>query len=266
MITSAANPRVKEVIRLQTQAKARRDTGLYTVEGLRMAQEAPEKDLVSVWASERFVQEHPKAWEDLQGRVMDPQEAQVVGERVFDKLSQTCSPQGILCVLRQRTCQPEDMLTGQNPLLLILDRIQDPGNLGTILRTAEAAGAAGVLLGEGCVELYNPKVIRSTMGAIYRVPVGEVEDLVQVLAFLRERGVRLFAAHLEGEGPYDQEDFTGPCGFLIGNEGRGLRPAVSQAAHTRVRIPMAGQAESLNAAVAASVLAFEAARQRRNQG
>ena len=147
--------------------------------------------------------------------------------------------------------------------MMVLDRLQDPGNVGTILRTAEGAGVTGVMLDAECADIYNPKTIRSTMGSIFRMPFCYEEDLEEGIRKLKERGVCVYAAHLEGKQSYDEADYRGPCAFLIGNEGNGLRPQIARMADTYIRIPMAGQVESLNAAIAATVLMFETGRQRR---
>ena len=122
----------------------------------------------------------------------------------------------------------------------------------------------GIIMSRDCVDIYNPKTIRSTMGALYRMPFVYVEDLHETLQELKNRNIRLFAAHLEGRNNYEEEDYTGNTGFLIGNEGNGLTEELSAAADAWVKIPMAGKVESLNAAVAASILMFETARQRRS--
>ena len=147
---------------------------------------------------------------------------------------------------------------------MILDTIQDPGNLGTILRAGEGAGITGVIMNDTTADIYNPKVIRSTMGSVCRVPFVYTAALPQTLANIKKRGVRLYAAHLEGRNNYEKEDYTVDTGFLIGNEANGLSSETASMADAYVKIPMMGKVESLNAAVAASVLMFEAARQRRN--
>ena len=152
---------------------------------------------------------------------------------------------------------------GRASLLMVLDNLQDPGNLGTILRAGEAAGVTGVVMSSDCVDIYNPKVIRSTMGSIYRMPFIYVEDLPTVVKMLGEKEIHTYAAHLKGKRSYEEEDFTKGTAFLIGNEGNGLQDEVADAAEIYVKIPMCGEVESLNAAIAASVLMFEAARQRR---
>ena len=148
------------------------------------------------------------------------------------------------------------------PLIMALENLQDPGNLGTVLRTAEGAGVTGILLSSGCVDLYNPKVIRSTMGSIYRMPFFVADDFHAAIRELKEHGVRWYAAHLKGEDSYDRKDYRQPTGFLIGNESRGLSDETAKLADGYIRIPMCGRVESLNAAVASAILMYEASRQR----
>ena len=155
------------------------------------------------------------------------------------------------------------MQAGGQRLFLALEDIQDPGNLGTIIRTAEGAGITGIIMSDDCVDVYNPKTIRSTMGSVYRMPFLYVHDLPEIILALQAKGVCIFAAHLEGSSAYDEADYCRKCAFLIGNEGNGLRAEVAACADQYIKIPMCGQVESLNAAVAASVVMFEAARQRR---
>ena len=128
---------------------------------------------------------------------------------------------------------------------------------------AEGAGVTGILMDRECVDIYNPKTIRSTMGSVYRMPFVYVEDLGKGIQDLKDKGITTYAAHLEGKHSYDEEDLTNPCAFLIGNEGNGLRREIADMADCYIKIPMLGQVESLNAAIASSVLMFEAARQRR---
>jgi TrmH family RNA methyltransferase len=149
---------------------------------------------------------------------------------------------------------------------LVLDGVQDPGNLGTMLRTGEGAGVTGVIMNRQTVDLFNPKTIRSTMGSLYRVPFFVAEDLTETLRQLKEEGVKLYAAHLSGTISYDEPDYTGPCGFLIGNEGNGLSEETAREADTYIRIPMEGRVESLNAAISAGLLLYECNRQRRKAG
>jgi TrmH family RNA methyltransferase len=182
-------------------------------------------------------------------------------ERLFRSVSATETPQGIAALVRLRTARLEDMLK-QTPLLVTLCGVQDPGNVGTIVRTAEAFGATGVIACRGCAHPLAPKALRASAGSALRLPViaGASEDAL--LRELRERGLRQFAASLSGAaGPCDA-DLRAPCNIWIGGEGAGLPPAIERAADASIRIPLHPPVESLNAAVAAAILLYEAARQR----
>ncbi|WP_270666139.1 23S rRNA (guanosine(2251)-2'-O)-methyltransferase RlmB [Faecalimonas umbilicata] len=261
MITSTSNARVKELVQLQKKSKVRNEQGVFLVEGVKMYQEIPQEQLVKVYVSETFAD---KQKEEI-NRLKDRRKLEYLSDHVFQYVSDTKTPQGILCVVRQTTYCLEDILEAEDAHLLVLDNLQDPGNLGTILRTAEGAGVTGIIISKESVDIYNPKVIRSTMGSIYRVPFVYVEDLKEAIAKVKAHGIFTYAAHLDGKNSYDKEDYTKKTAFLIGNEGNGLRKEIADLADTWIRIPMQGQVESLNAAIATSVLMFETARQRRNQ-
>ena len=258
MITSTSNQKVKEIVQLQKKGRLRNEQGVFIVEGIRMVREIPPAQMVQMYVTEEFYREN-------KGELPQGIRPEVVSSQVFAAMSDTKTPQGILAVVRQRSYQIEEMLRQEQAHILVLDNLQDPGNLGTVFRTAEAAGVTGIIMSRDCVDIYNPKTVRSTMGAIFRQPFVYVDDLTETISYMKESGVRVYAAHLEGKHTYDQEDYCGKTAFLIGNEGNGLRSEVAACADTWVRIPMAGQAESLNAAVAAAVLMFEVSRQRRGR-
>lgn len=262
MITSNSNPKVKKLLTWQKKRKVREEDGIYIVEGLRMFVEASEDKVREVYVSESF---YKKKREEL---CLDAwgKKLEILSDSVYGHVSDTKTPQGVLVVMEQMKYSLEEVIAGKEgraSLLMVLDNLQDPGNLGTILRAGEAAGVTGVVMSSDCVDIYNPKVIRSTMGSIYRMPFIYVEDLPTVVKMLGEKEIHTYAAHLKGKRSYEEEDFTKGTAFLIGNEGNGLRDEVADAAEIYVKIPMCGEVESLNAAIAASVLMFEAARQRR---
>ena len=162
--------------------------------------------------------------------------------------------------------QPEELIReavrrreqeGRDPLFLLLEDVQDPGNLGTMIRTAEGAGADGIFMTEGCVDVYNPKTIRSTMGSLYRVPFVCGASLLEVTALLKKEKITTYAAHLKGEKFFHEIDYHGGSAFLIGNEGNGLREETADLADTYLKIPMEGKLESLNAAMAAGLLMYQ---------
>lgn len=258
MITSTSNQRIKELVQLQKKSRARNDAGVFIVEGIRMIREVPEEKLVSLYVTEDFYKKHKS---ELPGKHIKPE---FVTPTVFAYISDTKTPQGVLAVVRQNHYSEKEMMKGEKTHLLVLDNLQDPGNVGTIFRTAEAAGVTGIILSRDSVDIYNPKTIRSTMGAVFRMPFLYVEDLPETIERLKKENIHVYAAHLAGKNAYDEEDYKTGTAFLIGNEGNGLRDEVADCADIRIRIPMEGQAESLNAAVAASILMFEVSRQRRS--
>ena len=184
-------------------------------------------------------------------------------DSVFRQLSDTVAPQGILAVVRMPRYDKEKIEQAQaggiyeQAKLLVLENIQDPGNMGTILRTAEGAGISGIVLGKGCVDLFNPKVVRATMGSLFRVPYYFCGDIIFEVAALKERGFTFYAAHLQGEKAYCEPDYQGQLGILIGNEANGLSEELSALADVKVKIPMEGRLESLNAAISAALFAYE---------
>lgn len=267
MITSMSNPRIKEVQQLLKKAKVRRESGLFVVEGVKMFREAPKGRIESVYAASSFLQDgENQGLLKSKGVTEENGKLQAVDDRVFKSLSDTVTPQGVLCLVKQEECSLEEIMTddksGCPPFLMVLEDLQDPGNLGTIVRTGEGAGVTGIILSKNCVDLYNPKVIRSTMGSVYRMKVCRVDSVAGILPKLHGCGVRSFAAHLRGERFYDEEDYGCGTAFLIGNEGNGLSDETAEAAMELIKIPMAGQVESLNAAMAAGVLMYEVSRQR----
>lgn len=257
MITAASNSRIRRLIQLNQKAKARKAENVFVVEGIKMFLEAPVQSIKEVYVSESFL-ERSACVDRLRQTGYE-----VVADPLFPKISDTCTPQGILCVVEQFHYNMKELLQKDAPLLLILENIQDPGNLGTMLRTAEGAGVDGIIMSRDTVDIYNPKVIRSTMGSVYRMPFLYADDLGAAIARLKEAGVNVCAAHLKGKRMYTEADYSTKTAFLIGNEGNGLRDETAEMADTYIKIPMEGKVESLNAAVAAAVLMYEAARQRR---
>ncbi len=257
MITSNSNAQVKRLLQLQKKSKARDEEKVFLVEGLRMFSEVPVERVQKVYISESL---YNKKKQELH---LEKFSVEILSDSVFQYVSDTKTPQGILCIVEQKKYDIEELLNIDNPHFVVLDNLQDPGNLGTIVRTAEGAGVDAIFLSKESVDIYNPKTIRSTMGSIYRMPVIYVDDLLELLNIFKQRGIKSYAAHLEGKKSYDKEDYQSGTAILIGNEGNGLRDEVAENADVWVQIPMQGKVESLNAAIAASILMFEVYRQRR---
>lgn len=262
MITSLNNRTVKEIVALSQKSKERQKKDVFVVEGIKMFMEAPGERICEVYIARSAEQEILGVCKEK----LDGLSYELVSDEVFAKMSDTVTPQGILCLVRQfhydLTFAPKGNVKKQ-PLYIILEDVQDPGNLGTIFRTAEAVGISAVIMSSRTVDIYNPKTIRSTMGAVYRVPFLYVEDVSSIIKVLQQNGVSVYAAHLAGKAYYESYDYRKGTAFMIGNEGKGLREETAACADALVKIPMEGCVESLNAAVASSVLLFEAYRQRR---
>ena len=274
MITSLSNGRIKQLITLRDKSRARNKEGLFLAEGIKMFEEAPLGQLKEVYVSETLWRELEKdseksrIWKKLNACSEQGIFIEQLSEEVFRKVSDTQTPQGILFEMEQLSYELETLIKqavsrqkegGRTPLFLMLEDIQDPGNLGTMIRTGEGAGVDGVIMSRGTVDIYNPKTIRSTMGSLYRVPFLYVEELAPAITLLQQSGIKVYAAHLNGKQYFDELSYEGGSAFLIGNEGNGLRRETADMADTYLKIPMEGKLESLNAAVAAALLLYQAA-------
>lgn len=259
MITSTSNERIKKIIKCKKSARERRKEKIFLVEGIRMFVEIPEELCREVYMTEDFLEKHKEQIpEYLLSKV------ELVAPHVMEAMTDTKTPQGVISVVSQPIYSIEEVCMQKEdsePLILALENLQDPGNLGTIVRTAEGAGVTGIVMSADTVDIYNPKVVRATMGSIFRVPFCYVEDLTGWITSMNAQQVGTFSAHLQGTSFYDF-DYQKPTIFCIGNEGNGLTEALSQATEYKIRIPMMGKVESLNAATAATVLMYEAMRQR----
>jgi TrmH family RNA methyltransferase len=254
MITSAQNTKIKWVKSLQASSRTRRQEGLWVVEGVRLAEEA----LASGWTP-KLVLHTPEPGERIQAAIEGFAARQVaiemVSEAVMRSASDTETPQGILVVLEQQSLALPDNLD----FVFIPDGVRDPGNLGTMLRTAAAAGVQAVFLPPGAVDPFLPKVVRSGMGAHFRLPIYSL-DWQEIASRLATMPVYLASA---GEGlPYTQADWRSPLALIVGGEAQGAGEQAWALSPIAVQIPMPGQMESLNAAMAAGILIFEVLRQR----
>lgn len=257
-ITSGQNPYYKQAKQLNSR-KQREENGLFLVEGVRFLDEAiaSKANIERIFISETFLEGCSRAYLD----VLEGFELNLLPDRLFKELADTETPQGAAAVVKRQRLELDKVLGGRN-LYVILEAIQDPGNLGTIIRTADAAGFTGVLVSKGCADVYSPKVLRATMGSIFHIPVVGVTDMRGAMTGLRAGGVKLLAAHLRGDVSYYQVDMKQNIALLVGSEANGLSEETAALADELVKIPMPGLAESLNASVAAGLLLFESVRQR----
>ncbi len=256
MITSTRNPHIQWVRKLQERPAERREAGMFLVEGVRLAEEA----LAASWGPRMvlFSDELSERGQALlEGFAAQGAEVVQVSAAVLQACSAAQHAQGILAVLPIHLLPLPDELD----FIFIPDGMRDPGNLGSMLRTASAAGVQAVLLMEGSVDPWSPKVVRAAMGAHFRLPLLSL-TWQEIESLLSKRGIQLYLASAHSGIPYLQADFCKPLGVLIGGEAEGASPAGRALAQQEVRIPMPGGGESLNAAAAAAILLFEVVRQR----
>jgi RNA methyltransferase, TrmH family len=258
-VASRQNPLVKEL----RQAFARGEhtaNGACAIEGPRLVEEAIRSGLR--FRAVFFRQSSLAVADRLLPQIAAQVETVLLPNEVFDSAVATETPQGVAALAKVRSFTLDDMLRPYQPLVVALSGLQDPGNLGTILRSAEAFGASGALLGEGTVSQFNSKAVRASAGSVFRLPVVAVK-LEETIPRLRQAGLRLVATSSHGGAPADQANLASPLALFIGNEGAGLPPELMSQMDETVVVPHPGQVESLNAAVAASILLYEASRQRR---
>jgi TrmH family RNA methyltransferase len=260
MITSSSNSQIKNLIALQSKSKVRSSQEAFVTEGVKMFAETDPSSIVKVYVSESFYSSMSSKDEAFFKNF----EYEIVSDKVLREAADTQTPQGILAIVKQPHYDFEQLICNPKANLILLEDLRDPGNMGTIIRTAEGAGVTGLIISKTSVDIFNPKVVRSTMGALYRVPFVYVEDFQDSLKRIQEENITIYASHLQANKFYDEETYEGKCGIIIGNEANGISEQSSSIANRLIKIPMEGKLESLNASVAAAILMYEVYRQRRN--
>ena len=292
MITSKDNARIKHIKRLMDKAKVRREEGLFVLEGRKAVTEACRQGLAcEIYLSEELIGETVpdedrlfEVWTEISGLSPDVGRnncpvMETLSTELFRQLSDTVTPQGVLAVVRMPEYDSEEIFQKEDCKIICLEDVRDPGNIGTIIRTAEGARIDAVVLSRGCADVYQPKVTRATMGSVLRVPCLSAETLPSgqeersgdehggdgfpdAMRYLKSSRFSLYAAHLQGAVDYREPSYDGRVGILIGNEANGLSNEAAELADVKVKIPMKGELESLNAAVSAALLMYEVERNR----
>jgi TrmH family RNA methyltransferase len=267
MLTSTQNPLVKEIRKLH-QAKGRREQQLFLLEGTHLLEEACAVDypLVTVCCTPDWQERHQELWQNAVTRC---QRAEVVSQEVLKAIATTVQPDGVVATAERRLT-PDLENSPKSPLLasigLALETLQDPGNLGTIIRTAAAAGAEGLWLTTDSVDLDNPKVLRSSAGQWFRLPMAVSRDLKDVVCQCQAQGIQVVATVPKATLSYWDIDLCRPTLILLGNEAAGLSSDLVVNADKQVQIPLMPGVESLNVAIAAALMLYEAQRQRLGGG
>ena len=280
-ISSKDNPKIKRLAKLMKSSKARKEEGSYIIEGAKPVAEALRaRRAVEVYFSERAYSESAENLLDtgdssessLNDHIdyLSRLKLYVISDNLYEKVSDTVTPQGVLAVVKIHITEDEDInseysdiYSKNNSKIIFLDEVRDPGNIGTIVRTAEGAGFDGVVLSRGCADVYQPKVVRSTMGSLLRVPVINCDRQTEdELREFKNKGFTIYASDLSGAVDYTQAGYEGRVLVIIGNEANGISDAAKELADERISIPMGGEVESLNAAVSAALVMYEVRRHR----
>lgn len=248
---------------LKESKTARAKNRCFFVEGVRSVEEVfdSDYDIRFVVLSDSFLRSDDVLLQKIKRKVSDDKLYRV-SNRTFSELTDTVTPQGILAVINFADEKIDDILK-DNFLIVALDRIQDPGNMGTIIRTADAAGTDGIIVGKGCVDIYSPKVVRSAMGSLFHIPIVQTEDLRETLIELKQKGGQVVTTHLSATQDYSDVNYKTSTVIVMGSEAEGVSQEIYDISDELIKIPMPGQAESLNVSVAHGIIAFEAVRQRR---
>ena len=259
ILSSRDNPLIRQVRELLGSARARRENRLFAMEGARLCADAARSGaaVTAFLYTRRAAETYRSYWEPVAAAAQRRFE---IPEALMKYAADTATPQGMLCVCAMLDNRPGLDTIEPHARYLALEDIQDPANLGTVIRTAEALGLSALLLSDGCCDPYNPKVLRGSMGGVFRLPLLPAGDLAHTAEILGRRGVRCFACVPQGGEDLRRAGLSAGAVCLIGNEGRGLRPETAAACTGRLTIPMGGRAESLNAAMAAGIVMWELCR------
>lgn len=253
-ITSAQNPRIKALLALQEKSRLRREKGLFVVEGRREVGHCAES---GYRISTLFV--CPEIYGE--GCLPEADSVVEVPASLYDRIAYRGGTEGIIAEIYSRTTRLEDLDLPENPLVAVLESVEKPGNLGAVLRTADAAGVDAVLVCDPLTDLYNPNLIRSSLGGIFTVPCVACSS-EDAISYLKARGIQILTAQLQDSSWYYDTDMRRGTAIVIGTEDKGLTDVWREAADAHIRIPMLGALDSLNASVSAAILLFEAVRQR----
>lgn len=252
---SASNDKIKYIKKL-SRKREREKNGEFVIEGTRSV-----TDAVKNGAEISYI-----IFKEAEAPLFDLDIPQFSTDRkTFAEITDTESPQDMLAVAKIRLTPAERIIDAESDIVVLCDRVQDPGNIGTIIRTADAVGNASVILSSGCADLYNSKVIRSTMSSVFNLPIAKDEELAPIIGKLKVRGFKIICGALRDDSAdLYSSDLSGRCAVIIGNEGSGVSDEIISLCDLTVKIPMRGKAESLNASVSAGILMYEVLRRNRS--
>ena len=259
IISTAHNPKIKKLLALQQKAAERRESGLFVVEGQRELQHCIDAGLEidSIFFCPEIQANH----EDVLAPIPQTVRCHKVTAGVYEKIAYRGGTEGIIAEVRSKRLLLNDLRLKENPLLIVLESVEKPGNLGAVLRSADAAGVDAVIVCNPLTDIYNPNLIRSSIGAVFTVPCVACTT-EECIAFLKAKGIQILTAQLQDSSLYYDTDMTLATAIIMGTESTGLTSQWREAANAHINIPMRGQLDSLNVSVSAAILMYEAVRQR----
>ncbi|MGN0201311.1 MAG: TrmH family RNA methyltransferase [Candidatus Cryptobacteroides sp.] len=263
-VTSARNPKIKGLLELQEKSRARKREGLFVVEGKRELGHCLEAGFIphTLFICEEILGKEEAEAVAARARKAAPDAGVVlVPAELYDKTAYRGGTEGVIAEIRCRERSLKDLKLSDNPVVIVLESVEKPGNLGAVLRSADAAAADAVIICDPLTDLYNPNLIRASIGAVFTLQVAAAST-EETIAWLKDRGLRILTAQLQDSELYYDTEMTGPTAIVMGTESTGLSEAWRAAADAHIRIPMLGRLDSLNVSVSAAILLFEALRQR----
>jgi len=257
-ITSAQNPYVKQLVQLQEKAKARRQSGTFLIEGqreLQLARKGGYEIETVLFVSELLSENEVRSLAGRQAELIE------ISREVYQKLAYRDTTEGVISVAKSKSLALNDLQLGANPLVLVAEATEKPGNLGALLRTADAAKLDAVIIADPKGDLYNPNIVRSSVGCLFtnQIATGTTEE---VIAYLKANNISIYCATLQDSAYYHEQDYSTPTALVVGTEATGLTHPWRDASTQNIIIPMQGEIDSMNVSVAAAILIFEAKRQR----
>lgn len=256
-ITSAQNPKLKEFIKLYDSSKERKLQNRFIIEGSREIEAALKSGYTLEYLL--FSQEQHSANQITQ--LYKAEHYFALGAKAYSKIAYRNTTEGVIAVAKAKIHSPESVSPGKNPLVIVLESVEKPGNIGAILRTADAVKADAIIICDPLTDIYNPNIIRSSLGAVFTKDI-IITDSPGAYQWLKENNIKIYTAELQAASWYHKTDLSGPSAFVMGSEANGLKPFWRERADARIKIPMLGEMDSLNVSVSTAILCFEAARQR----
>lgn len=265
-ITSIKNPKIKGVLALCEKSKLRKEQGLFVAEGIREVKHCIEGNyhIQSLFYCPQIIDNKSiREIIELLG-VSAPNEIFTISNNIYSKIAYRESTEGIIAIVEEKSHKLDEIKLSENPLVIVIEAVEKPGNIGAILRTADACGADALIICQPLTDLYNPNIIRSSLGGVFTVPIAVCSN-EDAAKWLKDNNINIYTAQLQDSKLYYDTDFGSPCAIVFGSESKGLTNFWREISDSKIIIPMLGKLDSLNVSVSVSILCYEALRQKREK-